>query len=404
MCGIIGTASTKQLSNRSWLAVGRDTLRHRGPDDAGEWWSADGRIGLGHRRLKIVDLSVAGHQPMSARNGDVWIVFNGEIYNFIELREELRAKGHSFRSQSDTEVILAAYLEWGTACLSRLNGMFAFALYDTRSQQLLLARDRAGEKPLFYSLIDGVLSFASELKGLMANPSFPRKIDPTALDCYLAMGYVPGELCIFQAVKKLPPGHTLTFNLELGKIQVHRYWELPVLSHAAATGEADEEELLQELEALLEDAVRRHQNIFFCAHEALQHLCVVSQTLVLRNLDRRPQAKLRAADLAVRGAQHDVTAERVLFEHEIEGGIQLVRRHTPGDEGTLGQFVGQESLPHAPDHTGLEHGPYAFEHRVQRQAALFGNGLERMTSESADAILTDGEDARIDFIAVLDRD
>ena len=257
MCGIIGVASRTAVSERGWLALGRDALRHRGPDDVGEWWSADGCVGVGHRRLAIIDLSAAGHQPMQYADGGLCIVFNGEIYNFADLRQELMAKGHAFRSHSDTEVILAAYREWGTDCLSRLNGMFAFALYDIRRRQLFIARDRAGEKPLFYAPAQGMLRFASELKGLMADPALARRIDPEALDCYLAMGFVPGERSMLQGVKKLPPAHALVFDLNSGQSRLWRYWELPQLSDSATKGSADEAGLLDELEALLEDAVRR---------------------------------------------------------------------------------------------------------------------------------------------------
>ncbi|MEJ7759408.1 MAG: hypothetical protein WKF55_07415 [Gemmatimonadaceae bacterium] len=172
--------------------------------------------------LAIIDLSPGGHQPMDDAGGDLRIVFNGEIYNFVELRAELRSKGYAFRSESDTEVILASYREWGHDCLSRLNGMFAFALYDGRRAQLFMARDRAGEKPLFYSLTDGVLRFASELKALMADPAFVRHIEPEALDCYLTMGFVPGDLCILKGVKKLPPAHAFVFNIRTGESQAWR--------------------------------------------------------------------------------------------------------------------------------------------------------------------------------------
>lgn len=232
-------------------------MRHRGPDDAGEWWSANGCVGIAHRRLAVLDLSPAGHQPMQDAGGDLCIVFNGEIYNFADLRRDLAAQGHAFRTGSDTEVILAAYREWGTECLARLNGMFAFALYDGRRRQLFLARDRAGEKPLFYAPGDGALRFASELKGLMADPALSRRVDAAALDCYLAMGYVPGERSMLQGVKKLPPAHALVFDLKDGRSRLWRYWALPELGDAAAAGEADEAGLLNELEALLEDAVRR---------------------------------------------------------------------------------------------------------------------------------------------------
>ncbi len=257
MCGIIGIASQSSVSARGWLAAGGDALRHRGPDDAGEWWSADGCVGLGHRRLAVIDLSPGGHQPMPDAGGELRIVFNGEIYNFADLRKELAANGHGFLTQSDTEVILAAYREWGTDCLSHLNGMFAFALYDGRRRQLFIARDRAGEKPLYYAHSGGALRFASELKGLMADPTLARRVDPEALDCYLAMGYVPGERCMLQAVNKLPPAHALVFDLHSGQSRLWRYWRLPEPDARADQGRADEAALLQELETLLEDAVRR---------------------------------------------------------------------------------------------------------------------------------------------------
>jgi len=190
---------------------------------------------------------------MQDAKGDLVIVFNGEIYNFHDLREELLHRGHAFRSHSDTEVILAAYREWGADCLSHLNGMFAFAIYDGRQNKLFMARDRAGEKPLFYTVSNGTLRFSSELKGLMADPSMPRRIDPEALDCYLAMGFVPGGRCILQGVYKLPPAHAMEFSLGSGQSRLWRYWELPQPPSGAADGGV----LLDELEGLLEDSVRR---------------------------------------------------------------------------------------------------------------------------------------------------
>jgi asparagine synthase (glutamine-hydrolysing) len=256
MCGIVGIVSNTPQAQRAWLPIGRDAMTHRGPDDAGEWWSADGRVGLAQRRLAIIDLSPAGHQPMHDASGALSIVFNGEIYNFADLRDELIAKGHGFRSHSDTEVILAAYREWGTECLARFNGMFAFALFDARQQSVFLARDRAGEKPLFYHQAKGVLRFASELKALLADPALPCRIDPAALDFYLAMGYVPGDRCMLQGFNKLPPAHALLFDLQTGQAKIWRYWQLPELE-AASSRPVDEAALLDELEALLEDAVRR---------------------------------------------------------------------------------------------------------------------------------------------------
>jgi len=255
MCGIVGVASQTPIAQRAWLVAGRDAMIHRGPDDAGEWWSADGRVGLAHRRLSVIDLSSAGHQPMHDESRELSIVFNGEIYNYQELRVQLLTKGHTFRSHSDTEVILAAYREWGTECLSHLNGMFAFALYDARQQTVFLARDRAGEKPLFYHQTSGELRFASELKALLADPTLPRQIEPEAMDCYLAAGYVPGERCILRDFNKLRPAHAILFHLNNGACKVWRYWQPSQLGVSA--GPVDEVALLDELEDLMQDSVRR---------------------------------------------------------------------------------------------------------------------------------------------------
>jgi asparagine synthase (glutamine-hydrolysing) len=255
MCGIVGIASTDMIDNRGWLATGRDAMAHRGPDDAGEFWSVDGRVGLAHRRLSIIDLSPSGHQPMHAANGQLSIVFNGEIYNHRELRQVLAGLGHHFSSTSDTEVILASYIQWGRDFLKHLNGMFALAIHDAQKRTLLLARDRAGEKPLFYRAAAGEIRFGSELKALLADPGVARRIDPAALDCYLTMGYIPGALCIYQGFRKLEAGHALNFSLDSGRIESWRYWSLPSLANDA-TG-TDDDALVAELEHLLMQAVQR---------------------------------------------------------------------------------------------------------------------------------------------------
>ena len=251
MCGIVGVAGNVRIATESLLAM-RDSLQHRGPDDAGIWWSEDRGVGLGHRRLAIIDLSAAGRQPMTDISGSLQIVFNGEIYNYQELRKELEGLGRRFQTATDTEVILEAYLTWGSDCLPRLNGMFAFALYDARQRRLLLARDPAGEKPLFYRVDAGTLVFASELKALLADPSCPRELDADALDAYLAFGYVPGEHCLLRGIHKLPQGHALTFDVRSGASRTWAYWVLPPHESSAAT----DDELLDELEHLLADSVR----------------------------------------------------------------------------------------------------------------------------------------------------
>lgn len=252
MCGILGLVSS-HLPDESILIAMRDALSHRGPDDSGLWFSDDNKVCLSQRRLAIIDLSPDGHQPMT--DGVNSITFNGEIYNYLDLRTELRSKGHVFYTASDTEVILAAYREWGSECVLRLNGMFAFGLYDRRRGELFIARDRAGEKPLYYWLTREGLWFASELKAFAANPSFPRKIDPQALDYYFTFGYIPGDACIFRDVKKLPAAHTLTYQIYTREIRISRYWSLPEPPDPASFTSA--EDLILEFEDLLEDSVRR---------------------------------------------------------------------------------------------------------------------------------------------------
>ncbi|MBA3638150.1 MAG: asparagine synthase (glutamine-hydrolyzing) [Acidobacteriota bacterium] len=254
MCGIAGLAHSIPHRRRETLSEILAPLSHRGPDDAGEWWSDDGRVGLGHRRLAIIDLSPAGHQPMHDASGRLAIVLNGEIYNYRELRRELLGKGHVFRTASDTEVILVAYLEWGDACLERLDGMFAFALYDTAQQRLLIARDRVGEKPLYYRSVPGGLAFASELKALMADRTFDRSLNVEALDYYLTYGYVPGTLSILDGVTKLPAAHSLVWRTTTGELSIRRYWTLP---QTAPDPRGDAYELSERLETLLEASVRR---------------------------------------------------------------------------------------------------------------------------------------------------
>ncbi len=207
MCGIAGLFARDPQAqvDRPVLTRMRDALSHRGPDGAG-LWSADG-VGLAHRRLSIIDVE-GSPQPMHSPDGRAVITFNGEIYNYRELRHELAQLGHPFATEGDTEVILAAWREWGADCLARLNGMFAFAIYDRAARSLFIARDRFGVKPLFTATLpDGTFAFASELKGLLAHPAIHRKIDPLAIEDYFAWGYVPDHRCILAGVEKLPAGH-----------------------------------------------------------------------------------------------------------------------------------------------------------------------------------------------------
>ena len=226
MCGIAGffdPGGGRSLSEAQLRAM-TDAIAHRGPDGS-DVWMADG-VGLGHRRLAIIDL-VTGDQPMRSADGAVTLIFNGEIYNFMEIRRELETLGHRFRTTSDTEVILESWLRWGERCVDRLRGMFAFALHDAREQLLFLARDRLGVKPLHYArLPSGVVIFGSELKALLANRQLPRTFDPTAVEDYFAYGYIPDPKSLLASVSKLPAGHTLTIRRGKPTPAPSRYWDI----------------------------------------------------------------------------------------------------------------------------------------------------------------------------------
>jgi asparagine synthase (glutamine-hydrolysing) len=248
MCGIAGqvTADRRPVEADRIAAMG-ERLRHRGPDDHGVY--VHGHVGLAHRRLSVLDLSAAGRQPMCNEDESVWIVFNGEIYNFGELRAQLASR-HTFRSRTDTEVVLHLYEEYGLNCVSMLRGMFAFAIWDGRAQRLVLARDRLGKKPLFYRLDEDGLGFASELKALVLNRPVP-DLDPVALHHYLTFQYVPAPWTIFRGIRKLPPAHLLVY--EDGKVTEHPYWTLRYDEKLAGR---DELELRDEFGSLLEESVR----------------------------------------------------------------------------------------------------------------------------------------------------
>ena len=252
MCGITAIVDASAGDLRAGVDTMTATLRHRGPDDAGSWEAAAAGVALGHRRLSIVDLSPLGHNPMTWQNGRYWITYNGEVYNFRALRDELETLGCRFASQTDTEVILAAYDQWGLDCLGRFIGMFAFALWDRDRETLVIARDRLGKKPLYYSQYGGRIAIASELKAIASDPRFPREIDRRALGLYLRFGYVPAPFSIFTHARKLPPGHAAL--VKGGVVDVRRYWD-PV-PFACERRNPDPVVAERQLEALLADAVR----------------------------------------------------------------------------------------------------------------------------------------------------
>lgn len=252
MCGIIGISSSKPFENKEVLTKGSKELYHRGPDDYGEVWMENNCIGFAHRRLSIIDRSNKGHQPMIDENTQNTIVFNGEIYNFKEIRSTLQHMGRKFISNSDTEVILKAYNEWGIDCISRFNGMFAFSIFDKKQQKIFLARDRSGEKPLYYYDDTVTFRFASELKGILADPIVSRNLDFDSFDCYLKMGYAPGKMSMLKNFNKLPPGHVLEFDLNKRISRIWRYWEPPQFEY-----NNNPINLESTLESLLESSVRR---------------------------------------------------------------------------------------------------------------------------------------------------
>ena len=261
MCGFLVIVSTDRGRPLPYgddeLVSLMDTLTHRGPDAPGLWTSSDRSVALTHRRLKVIDLE-GGQQPMVGGGGRYRLVYNGEIYNFRELRAELEVKGRRFRGKSDTEVLLAAYEEWGRSCVERLNGIFAFVLWDEESGMLFMARDHLGVKPLYYGWWDGRLYVASEAKAIVADPRVPREIDPAVLDLYFHEGYVPAPFAIWKGMSKLGAGHSLTVSVDGPWNRVpeqERYYDLPFGRSELSVG--SEEDILEELDYTLRLAVVR---------------------------------------------------------------------------------------------------------------------------------------------------
>ena len=248
MCGIAGIVGEGPPVDVAMVRAMCDAIVYRGPDDQGVF--VKNGVGLGMRRLSIVDLS-RGHQPLFNEDGTVCIVFNGEIYNFQELRSELESRGHRFSTRTDTEVIVHLYEDLGDDCVQKLRGMFAFAIYDEKAQRLLLARDRMGKKPLHYAVRKGQLLFASEIKSILRVAPELAAVDEEALLQYMYFGYIPDPATAFKTIEKLPPGHCMVF--ENGEAKVHRYWDFPCY---ATHSPKSEEECLEHLEHLLSEAVR----------------------------------------------------------------------------------------------------------------------------------------------------
>jgi asparagine synthase (glutamine-hydrolysing) len=252
MCGICGKLMLEPESviPKALIKAMADAIRHRGPDDEGFYIA--GPVGLGFRRLSIIDLS-GGHQPLSNEDETVWIVFNGEIYNYQTLRQELVAKGHTFKTKSDTEVIVHLYEEYGVDCVQKLRGMFCFAIWDCGQKTMLLARDRVGIKPLYYYIGTNFLSFGSEIKAILADPSVNREVDPELIDRFLIYYYMPGGETLIRNLFKLEAGHILV--VRNGNCEIRRYWDL---NFSDTDSQRSQHSLEQQLLELLDDTVRLH--------------------------------------------------------------------------------------------------------------------------------------------------
>ena len=250
MCGIFGKINfqTKTAVDKNQLKSAIDAMSHRGPDDEGIF--VDRYAGLGMKRLKIIDLE-SGHQPIFNETGNLVIVYNGEIYNYIELRDELLKKGHKFKTKSDTEVILHLFEEYGPECLEKLNGMFSFAVWDTKKEEMFIARDRLGIKPLFYSINNGTLIFSSEIKSILTDSSIKREMDEQAFTNYLSFYYVSSQWTIFKNIKRLPPAHYI--KIKNGQVEIKEYWD-----YLFGSVKITEKQAIEEIDGTLLQSVKRH--------------------------------------------------------------------------------------------------------------------------------------------------
>jgi asparagine synthase (glutamine-hydrolysing) len=258
MCGITGILATGNgfpIDDQLVVAM-RDTMAHRGPDDAGSWVSGDGQVAFGHRRLSIVDLSRSGHQPMCNEDGTVWIAYNGEVYNHLALRKELESKGHRYRSHTDTETIIHLWEEEGPACVERLHGMFGLAIWDERKRELFLARDRLGIKPIYYAQPPGGFVFASEIKALLAHPAISRELDTDAFFHYLTFISTPAPLTMFEGIRKLAPAERMIVRPD-GSAKSEIWWTPMSSAATEEVSEMREEEMQARLLELLRGSIEK---------------------------------------------------------------------------------------------------------------------------------------------------
>lgn len=396
MCGIAGI-----MGDNATISIGRMTkaLAHRGPDGEGVYISPDQRVALGHTRLSIIDLSPKGHQPMSY-DGRYWIVFNGEIYNYTELRDELKALGYKFFTNTDTEVILVAYIQWGNYCLKRLRGMFAFAIWDSHFKRLFMARDRLGIKPLYYSQRQNVFAFASEVRALLKSGFVSSEIDRQSLWYYLSFGVIPQPHTIFSQIKALLPGYYAEFHFETQTLGMTRYWDIAEetapLHQELATLTYEETQVI--LRQKLEEATRYHLvsdvpvaaflsggidstgivGLMSCIVRCPIKTFSVGFESKYKHLDERRWAKIAAEKL---GTEH---TEVIITGNEVANSFdQLVSSFDqPSVDGTNTYFVSRaasKEVKVALSGLGADElflGYYHF-HRISRAANIFPNGIPK---------------------------
>ncbi len=365
MCGLAGIVlSQHRRVDESVLLAMRDAQLHRGPDEAG-LYSGEG-VGLAHRRLSIIDLE-HGQQPMVDEVAGLALVYNGELYNFPSLKTELEALGAVFQSRSDTEVLLRAWEQWGEACLPRLVGMFAFAVWDIRTQRIYLARDQIGVKPLYYGFTrSGDLVFASELKGILAHPDVEHRLDPQALEDYLALGYVPDPKSIYSGIFKLSPGHWLSWRAEDPEPVPRQYWDVPFDRSAAVT----EEEAIAQLRRLLDSAVAS-QTIADVPLGAFLSGGVDSSAVVA-SMSRASQQPVRTCSIGFEHAGFDET----VYARRVAGHLQtrhFERRVSADDYALLDTLAAVYDEPFS-DSSALPTYRVCELARTQVTVALSGDG------------------------------
>ena len=340
MCGIAGIIDLREQReiNRALLREMTDSMTHRGPDESG--LHIEPGVGLGHRRLSIIDLA-SGQQPMHNQADDVILTYNGEIYNFQALRDELEQAGYTFSTHSDTEALLHAWEHWGEDCVAHLRGMFAFAVWDRRRQTLFLARDRIGIKPLYYAVLDhGQVIFASELKGILKHPEFKRELDPKAVDEYFAFGYVPEPRSIFRQARKLPPGHSLALRHGQPAGEPSEYWDIRFQPSARG----DEHELGEELTHRIREAV----DMRMVAEVPLGAFLSggVDSSAVVAMMAGLQQEPVNTCSIAFDVKQFDESdyAARVAGQYHTAHQVQRV---DTGDYSLIGKLAGLYDEPYA---------------------------------------------------------